>query len=465
MDAIIRLAGRESSLTVEESYEFTIVDMKYKGKEVEEEQYIGGGGAIDAEYPFDLIIKNNASLLFEGVYEYLTGAKPARITGSWDAGIRILIHEDIQRGASDKILSVAGDVTLGSASSSNIDLHAPTHCLMEVGGHFHMSPGSALYLNGDRYDPSIPGQEVAKYPILLMKGGANSTLVFDSPVELYINSQYTPQKWMRSIGFLEDGVIRFTAHQFSLKGRDADSEETVYETESNGLLTVEAQIKGGIDGITRSLSYHTEDGSPLKNGATLDAASVNLKDITRFFLASDRERLGISPDDYHVWTDVLTEPETARPPVGNLPAGTDPLFGNASAGDFSLRAESPLIDAGNSWRYSDMMNLYLLDSSKDITGNLRITGNAIDIGAYEYDPSETVNILPVDLPDGITAWTRPGQLYIRSETPAGISIYTVAGVLAGKLILKAYETATFHLERGVYILVSGSGRSRKVMVR
>jgi hypothetical protein len=464
MEAIIRLAGREPSLIIEESYELTIVDLKYEGKEVEEDQYIGGGGAIDAEYPFDLIIENNASLSFEGIYEYLTGAKPARITGNWSSSIRIIIHEDIQRGTSDKILSVAGDVTLGSASSIDMDVLAPAQCLLEIGGHFHMYPGSILYLNGDRYDPDIPGQEVPKYPVLLMKGGANSTVVFDRPGELFINSQRSPQEWMRSIGFLEDGVIRFTAHQFSFKGRDPDGEETVYETESNGLLTVEAQVKGGMDGVTRSLSYHTEDGSPLKGGATLDAASVNLKDVTRFFLASDRERLGISSDDYRFWTDVLTEPETARPPVGNLPAGADPLFRDAPAGDFSLQAESPLIDAGNNQSYLDIINLYLPESQKYIAGS-RIIGGTIDIGAYEYNPLESGNTLPVDLPDGITAWTQLGQLHIRSETPAGISIYTVSGILAGKLTLKAYETATLHLYRGIYILVPDSGRSRKVIVR
>jgi hypothetical protein len=291
-----------------------------------------------------------------------------------------------------------------------------------------------------------------------MKGGANSTLVFDRPGELVIHSQYTPQEWMRSIGFLEDGVIRFTTHQFSLKGRDSDSEETVYETESNGSLTVEAQIKGGIDGITRSLSYHTEDGSPLKGGATMDAASVNLKDITRFFLASDREHLEeISSDDYRFWTDVLTEPETARPPVGNLPAGTDPLFTDASAGDFTLRAESPLIDAGNNQSYLDIVNEYITAS--------RIIGGIIDIGAYEYNPEETVSSHLVSLPDDIATWTYQGKLYVRSEKTVGISIYTISGLLVGKSALNPFETSAFDLGRGIYIVVSDSGHSRKVIVR
>ncbi|MDR1200843.1 MAG: hypothetical protein LBL58_04305, partial [Tannerellaceae bacterium] len=252
--------------------------------------------------------------------------------------------------------------------------------------------------------------------------------------------------------------------QFAFKGRDSDSEETVYETESNGLLTVEAQIKGGIDGITRSLSYHTEDGSPLKGGAALDAASVNLKDITRFFLTSERERLGISSDDYRFWTDVLTEPETARSPVGNLPAGADPLFRDAPAGDFTLRAESPLIDAGNNQSYLDIVDLYLSESQKHIAGS-RIIGGTIDIGAYEYNPSETGNALLADLSDGITAWTQLGQLYICSETPVGISIYTASGTLIGKLTLKAHETVILHLYYGIYILVPDNGHSRKVMVR
>jgi hypothetical protein len=66
------------------------------------------------------------------------------------------------------------------------------------------------------------------------------------------------------------------------------------------------------------------------------------------------------------------------------------LFQNASAGDFRLKAESPLIDAGNNQSYSDIINLYLSDSQKNSVNSL-IIGGIIDIGAYEYDPSITSN--------------------------------------------------------------------------
>ncbi|MDR2915479.1 MAG: hypothetical protein LBV74_11705 [Tannerella sp.] len=109
-----------------------------------------------------------------------------------------------------------------------------------------------------------------------MKGSANSTVVFDCPTELFIQSQQTSQEWMRSIGFLEDGIIRFTTQQFAVIGRTPGSAEVLYEAGNNGFMTVEAQVKGGSDGFTRSLSLHTEDGSPV-NGGVINEESVNLK--------------------------------------------------------------------------------------------------------------------------------------------------------------------------------------------
>ncbi|MDR1679475.1 MAG: hypothetical protein LBR81_06825, partial [Prevotellaceae bacterium] len=61
---------------------------------------------------------------------------------------------------------------------------------------------------------------------------------------------------------------------------------------------------------------------------------------------------------------------------GNL-IGENPLFVNAVNGDYSLQAGSPAINAGN--------NTYL---SSEITGDLsgepRIIGNTVDMGAYEF---------------------------------------------------------------------------------
>ncbi|HEY3446513.1 MAG TPA: DUF4082 domain-containing protein [Myxococcales bacterium] len=63
----------------------------------------------------------------------------------------------------------------------------------------------------------------------------------------------------------------------------------------------------------------------------------------------------------------------AGPDVHKVTA--DPLFTNASTGDFSLRSGSAAVDAGD----SPLTNL----GSTDFAGNPRIVGTRVDVGAYE----------------------------------------------------------------------------------
>ncbi len=56
---------------------------------------------------------------------------------------------------------------------------------------------------------------------------------------------------------------------------------------------------------------------------------------------------------------------------------SDPLFVNASAGNFSLQSTSPAINAG------DPSTSATVVGAVDLAGNLRIQGGRIDIGAYE----------------------------------------------------------------------------------
>ena len=462
MEAVFKLTGANPSFIVETFARGTLVIVNHKGLEVAEDRFTGGGGAIDADNPFDFIVGSNAGIAYKGIYQFLSGAQPASILENWNSTISIDIDGDEQRGVVDKILPVLGDVLVGSASSIGISVTAPAQCLMEVGGHFDMRPGSFLWLGGFMFDPTVPGIEDARYPILLMKGGANSSISFDRPTELFIASQHTAQEWMRAIGFLEDGVIRFTANELSLVGRNP-AIENAYKTGSDGYITVEAHVKGGIDGVTQSLSYQTTDDAPVTGGA-LNEESVNLKNIARMILTSDWDQLGLDAGVFVPRGDPFVEPVIYSPGIGNLDYSDDPLFQDAPAGDFRVKKESPLIDAGNSQSYIDFMNLYLLDAQKDIAGNTRIFGNAIDIGAYEYDPSDTGNKGFVNQPDNLTVWTQQGVLYVRPENAVKLSIYSVSGLMLRKVDVKAGQTAAIPLFPGIYMVVPDSGQARKVIV-
>ena len=469
----------------------TLVSIEYAGFEAESDRLIGGGGAINAEQPFDYVIESNGAISYKGVYQYLSGAKPARIALEWSANIYIHINEDLQRGVADVILPVAGDVLIGSASSIGVNADGPPQCLMEIGGHLNMHPGSHLYLTGFSYDPTDPDIPPAKYPLLLMKGGPTSTIQIDRPTEIIIQSQQTMQDWRRCIGFLEDGAIKFSAYQMSMTTRNPGNpeHEIVYEAANKGLITIEAHIKGGVDGLTQSLTYQTEGNAPIMGG-TINETSINFKNITCIKLACDRNLLALNSDVYVKQNDPFVEPETGRQSVGNLPQNENPLFEDAPRGDFRLKKESPLIDAGNTQYYNNFINRYLLADGNDIAGNTqivggvndiagnariiggvndiagntRIIGGAIDIGAYEYDPSDTGNE-PRTIPqDDIALWTQQGKLFIHSEKPVRVSLYTVSGRLIRQLNLKSYETIALPLERGVYFVVPNSGLTLKVLV-
>jgi hypothetical protein len=59
----------------------------------------------------------------------------------------------------------------------------------------------------------------------------------------------------------------------------------------------------------------------------------------------------------------------------------DPMFVNAAAGDFHLQYNSPCINAGaNAWVFT----------TNDLDGNPRITGYAVDMGAYEKTPASII---------------------------------------------------------------------------
>ncbi|RZJ65763.1 MAG: hypothetical protein EOO45_16530, partial [Flavobacterium sp.] len=61
---------------------------------------------------------------------------------------------------------------------------------------------------------------------------------------------------------------------------------------------------------------------------------------------------------------------------------TNPQFNNAAMGDFSLQPASPAINAG------DTSYFPVAATNLDVTGNPRVYGSNIDIGAYEYKPEE-----------------------------------------------------------------------------
>ncbi|MBQ7252092.1 MAG: InlB B-repeat-containing protein [Kiritimatiellae bacterium] len=88
------------------------------------------------------------------------------------------------------------------------------------------------------------------------------------------------------------------------------------------------------------------------------------------------------------------------PENGNITG--NPLFVDAAAGDFTLRSDSPCLDAG-----SDA----LARGDRDLAGNARIVGPAVDMGAYEHGA-----VAPKDTASGKKGTKRAGSALVVEES-------------------------------------------------
>lgn len=97
----------------------------------------------------------------------------------------------------------------------------------------------------------------------------------------------------------------------------------------------------------------------------------------------------------------------------------DPRFVAAVNGNFRLLADSPAIDAG--------LNQPWMTDATDLDGNPRITGNAVDLGAYEHqgtDPDPDPDPEPEPDPDPDPQPTGEGDFFVVRDNPHAVVPYT-----------------------------------------
>jgi len=114
--------------------------------------------------------------------------------------------------------------------------------------------------------------------------------------------------------------------------------------------------------------------------------------------------------------------------TGNIDA--DPLFVDATNGNYSLRRSSPAIGAGSNTYFSNGQNPDLTTVNLDLASNKRISGDRIDMGAYEwqfmenglhFDGINDVATVPasgwLDHPElTLEAWIKPERLNGNNQT-------------------------------------------------
>ena len=138
---------------------------------------------------------------------------------------------------------------------------------------------------------------------------------------------------------------------------------------------------------------------------------------------------------------------------GNNLNGTDPLFTDFVNQDYSLQSTSPLIDAGSAIPSLhlpdyDLLNEYVVHTSS----TSRQVVNALDIGAFEYQPPLAVGEL---LSGGIVLYPNPASrlVHLKNVEPntlQGVAVYSVNGQLL--LTSNAPVIDVAGLKSGMYLV-------------
>ena len=116
-------------------------------------------------------------------------------------------------------------------------------------------------------------------------------------------------------------------------------------------------------------------------------------------------------------------------------------------GDYRLQVTSPAIEKGNNQAYLDALIIDNFDNETDLSGNPRLRGHFIDMGAYEYPLEEitnvaiivtapVVNVAPNNSasPDGLADYTiedvfwMPGHNPFQGEQPYTVTVTIEANV-------------------------------------
>ncbi|MDR2121585.1 MAG: CotH kinase family protein [Flavobacteriaceae bacterium] len=142
---------------------------------------------------------------------------------------------------------------------------------------------------------------------------------------------------------------------------------------------------------------------------------------------------------------------------GNLSGNADPLFIDASAGDYQLQPESPVIDNGD--------NTYIkTDVIQDLAENQRIINDVIDMGAYEYkynktnnkneykniDNVEIINISPNPVQSGKQIYIEVNNDNLKNLT---VDIYDITGNKVSTIPVRVDNTVLTDPQlKGIYIM-------------
>jgi hypothetical protein len=167
-------------------------------------------------------------------------------------------------------------------------------------------------------------------------------------------------------------------------------------------------------------------------------------------------KAGSNPGDVSGGKGTYTLYREATATNGNI--NSNPLFINLDNGDFRLSAGSPAIDAGLAVT-TQQAGITVL--STDLAGAVRINGAAVDMGAYEYSPSTSVDWVENTRHK---VWSHGKTLSIKTEKAGELSLYSVSGTLYFRQAVTEGWTSISHLPVGIYI-IELNNRTHKAVIK
>ena len=211
---------------------------------------------------------------------------------------------------------------------------------------------------------------------------------------------------------------------------------TVISTRSSNTTLARLSTQDETMHAFNNVIYNTSSGSAL--AMTNDAGTINLN---------------------HNWIKTNWVDSHSGPPSGSVNDqgnnlnGTDPLFTDFVNQDFTLQSTSPLVDAGDAIPSLHLPNHDLLSEYVMHMGsNTKNVVNALDIGAFEYQPPLSLE----DISEGrIALYPNPGAswVHLKNIEPNALESFAVYSV-NGQLLLRSTDSAidVSGLDSGIYFV-------------
>jgi hypothetical protein len=226
----------------------------------------------------------------------------------------------------------------------------------------------------------------------------------------------------------------------------------IYNNDDFGIFTT----GGGNHYIVNNTIFGNSQGVRVETGANTFIHSSIIQNNTLNFATSSVG--GATVEMQYSLTNDATFPVNVTNISNNL-LGSNALFTNAGASDFSLQSTSPAIDSGNP--IITGLNIPTID----ILGNPRIDNTIIDIGAIEFQ--QALNINNINELANLTIYPNPTKdlIYVTSNESLTIKVFSIDGKAIGKYNAKIIDLSK--VKEGIYIfkIEDSSGRSiiRKIV--